>query len=145
MSTPSLPPGTTEVPGEGRARRWIPALVWLSVLATLVVLYLHRPEGQFFYPRCTFHRITGLLCPGCGGLRASHALLHGRIAEAVHSNLLVVLSLPAACVGWFAWRRYGKARGWTPGVRTVWWIFGVTTVFTVLRNLPGDASAWLRP
>ena len=38
-----------------------------------------------------FHAMTGLWCPGCGGLRAVHDLTHGHLVTALHENALVVL------------------------------------------------------
>lgn len=136
---------TANTPGRRPGRTWWAGLLVLAVVVVLAVLYFHRPEGQFFYPRCTFHQVTGCLCPGCGGLRAGHALLHGRWAEAARCNLLLVIALPAMAVVALGQWRNGSARTWAPGARAVWWIFGITTVFTVLRNLPVDASGWLRP
>lgn len=54
---------------------------------------------RWHIPICSFHRITGYLCPTCGGLRAMHALLHGRLAEAWSHNGLVVLLTPWAGYG----------------------------------------------
>jgi hypothetical protein len=67
------------------ANRWNVALVSALAAATLLALALlwrFEPQGQIFFPRCTFHQVTGLLCPGCGGLRATHALLHGELLAA---------------------------------------------------------------
>ena len=35
-------------------------------------------------PPCTFHRVTGLSCPGCGGTRAFISLLHGDIRKCLY-------------------------------------------------------------
>lgn len=43
---------------------------------------------------CMFHAMTGLNCPGCGATRATHELLHGRLAAAWHYNALWVTILP---------------------------------------------------
>ena len=47
-------------------------------------------------PLCSFHVLTGWDCPGCGATRATHELLHGRLAAAWHYNALWVLSWPVA-------------------------------------------------
>ena len=39
--------------------------------------------------------LIGWDCPGCGSLRAMHALLHGRIARAWAYNAMVFFALPA--------------------------------------------------
>lgn len=68
-------------------------LAWLAgsaiVLALITVLYLFDPADSHFYPRCYFHAITGLECPGCGSLRALHALLHGQLRNALRLNPLL--------------------------------------------------------
>src|SRR5437660_122637 len=61
-----------------------------------LVLFMFDPVQYRFYPRCIFHQTTGLLCPGCGSLRALHQLLHGQVVAAVHFNALLVLGTPMA-------------------------------------------------
>jgi hypothetical protein len=77
--------------------------IWLGLVGlavALFVLWKFEPRGQFFYPQCWMYRMTGFQCPGCGGLRATHALLNGDIAAAWKLNPLVVGLAPVA--GWFA-------------------------------------------
>ncbi|HXG48326.1 MAG TPA: DUF2752 domain-containing protein, partial [Methylomirabilota bacterium] len=74
-----------------------PFLVALALGASaLVVLYSVPPQQSSLYPRCLLHQWTGWQCPGCGGLRAAHELLHGRVLQAFHLNALCVLALPIA-------------------------------------------------
>ena len=53
------------------------------------MLYTYPPTQHTFYPRCVFKASTGLDCPGCGLTRASHAVLHGRFADAWRLNPLL--------------------------------------------------------
>src|SRR5690242_14513344 len=96
-------------PGPARLDRKMPnhqtSLIWvisglvvLTLLATAAVLYLFDPRFYSFYPTCLFHRTTGLLCPGCGSLRAVHELLHGHLRAAFHYNPLLVAGLPFLAV-----------------------------------------------
>jgi hypothetical protein len=117
-------------------------------LAGLVLLFLFNPADHGFYPRCQFHALTGLDCPGCGALRAGHQLLHGHLTAAFRLNPLVVASLPL--LAWLAarWARR-KLRG-SPdpfNVPTAWlWsTLAVLIAFSVLRNLPLSALARLTP
>jgi Protein of unknown function (DUF2752) len=78
-------------------------------LAGAVVLFRLPPEQYGFYPQCPVFRYLHVYCPGCGATRALAALLHGRIAEALHYNALVVLLVPMLAAYFAA--AYGKARG----------------------------------
>lgn len=60
----------------------------------LVLLYVFNPVDAPFAPKCLLKQLTGLSCPGCGMQRFIHALLHGRFAEAIGYNYLLVLLLP---------------------------------------------------
>ncbi len=39
-------------------------------------------------PKCPFHALTRLQCPSCGNTRALHALLHGRLTDALAYNAM---------------------------------------------------------
>jgi hypothetical protein len=110
------------------------------------VLYFFNPSTHGFYPVCEFHALTGLNCPGCGGTRAVHQLLHGHILQALQDNALVVLSLVmlAGRGIWFA-ARTRRNRPVAPFLPPKgWWTFLVIViVFAGLRNLP--AFSWLSP
>ncbi len=117
--------------------------ICVALAGVLSLLYFHRPEGQYFFPRCSFHAATGLLCPGCGGLRATHALLHGDLGVALRSNALLVAGLPVALGYWFRRRRGLHPAGLTS--RVIWTLFAVVVAYSVLRNLPIPAARWLSP
>jgi len=116
----------------------------LVLLAGLAVLYAVPPESAWFYPQCTFHRLTGWDCPGCGGLRAAHQLLHGEVRQAFLLNPLLVLLAPLGLyVGAVLVARDILGRSWpNPLARPTWlWaLAALCVVFAVARNLP---SAWL--
>lgn len=48
------------------------------------------------YSFCVIYRLTGFLCPGCGGTRALKALLQGRCLESFLYHPLVIYG-----VGWY--------------------------------------------
>ena len=79
-------------------RLTLAALV-VAIACAVALLFFFAPESYAFYPRCMFHVVTGLDCPGCGALRATHKLLHGDVAAAFALNPLYVLLLPL--LGWF--------------------------------------------
>jgi hypothetical protein len=120
----------------------------LAILGSAAILFLFNPTESGFYPVCLFHQSTGLLCPGCGSLRALHQLLHGNVIAALHFNALLVLSLPLAA--WFCCRSIIanlKQRPAAICIRPAWLWSGlvVSVVFGILRNLPFAQSAWLAP
>lgn len=117
---------------------WI-APVALAGLGVMGLLWHFEPRGQFFFPRCTFLQVTGLQCPGCGGLRATHALLHGHLAEAWRLNAMWVAALPlgawsagAIALGHWTGRRIPHPLGW----RRAWIAITAAILgFGLLRNL----------
>lgn len=77
--------------------RWYSKLLWLAgILVIGIVLYRFNPSYYVLMPKCPFKILTGLSCPGCGFQRAMHALLHGRVLEAVNYNLFLVFAGPYA-------------------------------------------------
>ena len=122
------------------------ALTLLALLGGGVILFAFNPEEHSFYPTCFFHKTTGLLCPGCGALRAAHQLLHGHLAAAFHFNALLVLSLPLLgwCFGRLAVRKL-RNEPVTVAIRPAWLWSGLAAVvaFGILRNLPLAPLAWL--
>lgn len=107
-------------------------------LAAALILFFFDPTRVPIYPICLFHAMTGLDCPGCGSLRAMHALLHGEWDAALHFNLVLVLSVPLCA--WFGFRFVShEIRGGPPvRIRASWlWVYGaVWILFGIVRNLP---------
>lgn len=119
----------------------------------------HRPGH---YPACPVLALTGLYCPGCGGLRSAHAVAHGDLAGAVGANALAVAGYAVAAgflLRWLVQRLRDRpsapppapppfagagavaASRAVPASRTAWlWAaLGLALAFTVLRNLPPGA------
>ena len=125
--------------------------LWLGLgasLAVLAILFLFDPAQHGFYPQCMLHQLTGLYCPGCGVLRASHELLHGRILAAFRLNALFVVGalLIASYMGRVFHAHIKGAP--LPTVFHVGWIWAAVAVvicFGVFRNLPIANLAWMRP
>lgn len=80
------------------ARKALAAAAILLTVAAIVVLYCFDPMKVSFYPRCPSKLLTGYDCPGCGTLRALHALSHGDVAAAWRFNAALFFALPAAAV-----------------------------------------------
>jgi hypothetical protein len=139
------PPVIVDSPGGGGGggRRHLLPWTFLSLALFAGTLWLLRevePRGQFFYPRCWMYALTGIQCPGCGGLRATHALLNGDLATAWRLNPLAVSLVPVA--GWVAltiglrqWR--GVVLPNPFGHRyAIAVLVGLSIAFTIGRNWP---------
>ncbi len=122
------------VPPDRRPRA---ALAAILAASALVVLFHFDPASAGFFPPCFFRAATGLACPGCGGLRAMHALLHGEVRHALLLNPLAVLLLPPALAVAAAERSRARRGMPTRVARAAIWAAGaVVLLFWVLRNLP---------
>lgn len=60
----------------------------------IAVLYFWNPAVDRYYPQCLFYSVTGLYCPGCGGLRGTHFFLHLDFEDAFHFNPFVFITTP---------------------------------------------------
>jgi Protein of unknown function (DUF2752) len=82
------------------------SFLWLAlgVLALLlgfgiVILWNFDPvKYSAFFPQCSFKKLTGLHCPGCGLTRAAYALVHGDILRALSMNVFFVGGAPLFCL-----------------------------------------------
>jgi hypothetical protein len=115
----------------------------LALAAPVVALVaLVDPNEPGHYPTCPFLLFTGLFCPGCGALRAVHALAHGRVDEALGLNPLVVVASLWLVVEWAGWvtrRLTGRPRTTMAPAWVLWCVLATIVAFGVLRNLPGFA------
>lgn len=58
------------------------------IFSGLYLVYRYNPENSWWMPKCPFHAFTGLECPSCGNTRALHAVLHGRLTDALAYNAM---------------------------------------------------------
>jgi Protein of unknown function (DUF2752) len=72
------------------------ALTLSAAAAAFLYLYFVDPSTSRFAPPCLFTGFVGVHCPGCGSLRALHALAHGDVAAALEFHALLVYVLPLA-------------------------------------------------
>ncbi len=110
-------------------QQWLKrAAIVSAVVAGATVIFLFDPAQHDFYPRCPFHTLTGLDCPGCGSTRALHELVHGHVGAAMRLNPLAVLALPALALGLAIRPRLRKPE-------CVWILLTVTVAFGIFRNV----------
>jgi hypothetical protein len=116
------------------------------VAVATVVLALRDPHTTGSYGVCPLYALTGLRCPACGGLRATHDLAHGDLAGAWSMNPLWVLLVPVVVALWGRWwvRATRGERGRPAPAWAAWVSLGVIVAFGALRNVPALAP-WLAP
>lgn len=119
-------------------------------VAAVALLGAVSPEQPGHYPTCPFLAITGYWCPGCGALRAVHALAVGDPTTALDRNPLLVVLLPLLALSWLGWglRVAGIPAGWRlhptrVPVAAIWTLFAVIAAYWVARNVPG--WTWVSP
>jgi hypothetical protein len=121
-------------------RRPTVLVIWGVLLLASAYAFWFEPGKTGIFPRCPFRFLTGLTCPGCGGTRALHQLLHGHIETAFMLNPLFVIALPFL---FYALLRHSSfsLRGKTPKpnvlpASVIYLIFFVIVSFWIFRNTP---------
>ena len=138
--------------GRFSARAQIAAMTCACGGASLF-LFAVDPNRYAVYPQCAFYHLTGLYCAGCGATRALYALLHGRLLEALHDNLLFMLALPLLL--YFGGRYLAEAwrdNSWPRRdiqprklIATALAVFALMVTFMIARNLPGLPFDLIKP
>ncbi|MEU6675414.1 DUF2752 domain-containing protein [Streptomyces sp. NPDC046925] len=140
------PPSAAPAVGTALRRLAVPLGVLGSVIAAFAYVGTVDPNEPGHYPTCPLLQLTGVYCPGCGGLRSAHAFVHGDLATALGANALAVAGYGLFAVVWTLWA-LRAARGRRPrielGPLQLYGIGVLIAVFTLVRNLP--FGAWLHP
>ncbi|MDH6519731.1 hypothetical protein M2163_003284 [Streptomyces sp. SAI-135] len=132
----------TGLPG----RLAVPGGILAAVAGAFVYVGAVDPNEPGHYPVCPLYRITGLYCPGCGGLRSAHAFVHGDFLAALQDNAMAVVGYLGFAVLWTVWvvrAARGRPFGLGLGPVHLWTAGTLLLVFTVVRNLP--FGGWLHP
>jgi hypothetical protein len=130
----------------GRRAALRPLGVAAAALAGTGYVAAVDPNVAGHYPTCPFLALTGWYCPGCGALRAVHALAHGDLGTALARNPLVVVAVGYLAVTWVLWLERsvtGRSRRWLAPPWVLYSVFGAILLFWLLRNVPG--WTWLSP
>jgi len=115
--------------------------VLLVLGAAVCIVLLLVPPGSAhakWLPKCMFHQLTGLYCPGCGATRALSAMLHGDLKSSLHNNLLLFPLL--ALIVFLLMKPETSLK--QPFAIT---IVAVVLAFTILRNIPAAPFTYLAP
>ena len=101
--SPDAAPGSVTslvATGDHPGSRPTPASAWRRIaavtagLAAVAYVGIGDPGGgPGVYPPCPSRTLLGLDCPGCGGLRGTHDLLHGDVVGALDHNVLLPILL----------------------------------------------------
>jgi hypothetical protein len=122
-------------------RPWLrPALVGVGALAACALVAVRDPNQSGSYGFCPFKATTGLDCPGCGMMRASHALFTGDVSRMFDHNLFLPVVLLAAVFGYIRWLRRSVGHEVRPITTPPWLIVSMAVVvfgFWVARNVGG--------
>ncbi len=95
--------------GKWHKHYWLLALYALTIGTAVCLVCFYE---QLPLILCPFRLLTGIPCPGCGGIRAANALLHGEILKALYINpLSCLLILFCALLPFLYW--YDIAKGTT--------------------------------
>ncbi|MEU9005427.1 DUF2752 domain-containing protein [Streptomyces sp. NPDC048551] len=143
---PAAPVPAAPVPAS-RARRLAgPVLTLAGAVAAFAYVGAVDPNEPGHYPVCPLFRLTGVLCPGCGGLRSAHAFARGDLAAALGSNAVAVAGY-LVFAGFLAlWLVRAVRGGPVPRFAprpAYWWGIGLLVLaFSIVRNFPfGSALA----
>ncbi|MFD4244451.1 DUF2752 domain-containing protein [Streptomyces sp. NPDC058525] len=143
----ALPPRAVPAVPVSRARRLrAPALTLAGAVAAFAYVGTVNPNEPGHYPVCPLLRLTGILCPGCGGLRSAYAFAHGDLITAFGANALAVAGYFVFAGFMLLWLIRAFRGGPVPrlALRPLYWwgIGGAALVFAVVRNLSfGSALA----
>lgn len=129
--------------------RVLSAIGAIGMATGVFVVGFFNPVTAGFFPQCPLYQMTGLACPGCGLTRGFHALFHGDILGSLDFNALIpfyalifgylFLSLANTAIR-------GRALSWKvfkPNL--MYGFFGISLIFSVVRNLPFYPFNWLYP
>ncbi|WP_099466766.1 DUF2752 domain-containing protein [Konateibacter massiliensis] len=114
------------------------AILAVSVLI-LVLLPFSPINYRLFLLPCPIYTLTGIYCPGCGGTRSVHALLHGSFLSSFRYNPIVLY-----CGAIYAWYMISNTIEYVSkhkikiGMKYrdiyLWIGLGILLAFFVLRN-----------
>ncbi|MGW9244548.1 DUF2752 domain-containing protein [Streptomyces badius] len=133
----------------GRRTGWKRLGTPLGILAAVSGAFAYvgtvDPNEPGHYPVCPLLKLTGVLCPGCGGLRSAHAFITGDLGAALEANAIATAGYFLFAVVWVLWLvRAWRGKPLRIGLAPAWWwgVGAVLLVFTIVRNLPfGSALA----
>lgn len=130
-------------------RIFLTLLLFIMLLGA-IFLYFNLPGKSQLLPRCIFHSVTHLYCPGCGSTRAVYSIIHGDILTALRCNALVIIFIPILAYSFISFvintylqKQLLKPITFTPFFCKAIVIFVIS--FWILRNIPFIPFSYLAP
>lgn len=129
-------------------------LIILSIalpLFLIIFYYKFYDAGNNYSIQCGLYRFTGFLCPGCGGQRALHHLLHGEFLTALKDNAVFVVGLPFliylyfVCVRVYIFNDLKYSNSFVFSSKFGYSILIILLIFFILRNIPVYPFTYLLP
>jgi len=122
-----------------RTRRTLGLLVLIAVVVLVILWFVDPRQSDIGY--CGMKEMTGLDCPGCGGTRATHVLLHGGFLEAFRYNAYWAATWPLwiyITASVIVDILFGKMLPGRLHTRPWFWIvtMSLLMLFGLVRNLP---------
>ena len=127
--------------------RYLKISIFIIAAGAALLLYFFVEPKNGILPKCFFHQLTGLYCPGCGVQRSFHALLNGHLLTAIDYNLLFILLLPLIIYFLLAFTVNKKHPASSFIYKPVFsfTIVVVVVSFWIFRNIPFTPFSWLAP
>ncbi len=124
-----------------------PVVVGAVGAAAFALLHVRDPHQEGSYGTCPFLFLTGVPCPGCGGLRAVNLATNGEWTAAVSSNVFALGLVGAVILAWGVWfvrRARGQEASFLPSTATwAWVVLAVAVAFWIFRLTP--LGSWFAP
>lgn len=116
-------------------------IITIILPVTGIFLFLirdHLISVTSYFPPCTFYSIYHLYCPSCGNTRSVIALLHGDILSSLRYNIVILISIILAVLGYIELASYSFGKHIKALPRKLSFYIGLITVlvlYWIIRNL----------
>lgn len=112
----------------------------VAAACAAAVLAIDPHSARSLLPSCPVKLVTGLDCPGCGGLRLAHDLLRADLRSAVHDNPFLLACSPVLAT--LLWRSLASPTRDVVPAPVAYGLGLSALLWMAVRNVP----AWpLRP
>lgn len=133
-------------------KKYIIIIISAIALSFMLIMYYNYEESDSGWSiQCGVYQVTGLYCPGCGGQRAFHYLLHGEIGKSLRYNALFIVSIPFflylyyILVSVYLLKGKYNAKGFLFSKNFAIIFLLILFVYFILRNIPFSPFTYLIP